>query len=42
MKKFYLKPDAEYLELNIDTPIMDSGFMDGSFEIGEDDEEGRE
>ena len=38
MKKAYLKPIAEIIDLEIDEPIMD--ILDGSFSVGEDDEEG--
>lgn len=38
MKKDYLKPIAEIIDLEIDEPIMD--ILDGSFNVGEDDEEG--
>jgi hypothetical protein len=39
MKKIYLKPDAEYLNIALKEDIMDT-VVDGSWEIGEDDEEG--
>ena len=39
MKKNYLKPDIEYLELDVKDHILDM-IVDGSWEIGEDDEEG--
>ena len=38
MKKADLKPIAEIIDLEIDEPIMD--ILDGSFSVGEDDEEG--
>lgn len=38
MKKFYEKPDAEYLELMIHDAIMLD--LDYSVEIGDDEEEG--
>ena len=38
MKKFYEKPDAEYLDLMIQDEIMLD--LDYSIEIGEDEEEG--
>ena len=38
MKKKYLKPNAEIVDFEIDEPIMD--ILDGSFGVGEDDEEG--
>ncbi len=38
MKKEYLKPDAEIIDFEIDEPIMD--IIDGSFGVGEDEEEG--
>ena len=41
MKKEYLKPDAEVVDFDIDESIMDDLF-DPSWNIGEDDEEGRE
>ena len=39
MKEKYLKPDAHYLELEIEETIMDSIIIP-SWEVGEDDEEG--
>lgn len=39
MKKVYLKPDAECLNMKLEESIMDV-IVDGSWEIGEDDEEG--
>ena len=38
MKKKYLKPDAEIIDFEIEEPVMD--LLDGSFSVGEDDEEG--
>ena len=40
MKRKYLKPEANFVELEIKERLMDGGYYDGSFEIGEDDEEG--
>ena len=39
MKKKYLKPDAEYIKIDIYDSVMDV-VVDGSFSVGEDDEEG--
>lgn len=41
MKKNYLKPDVEYIELEAEERIM-SNLFDPSWGVGEDDEEGRE
>lgn len=38
MKKKYMKPDAEIIDFELNIPIMD--LMDGSFGVGEDEEEG--
>ena len=38
MKKNYLKPEAEIIDFKINEPIMD--ILDGSLEVGEDNEEG--
>lgn len=39
MKRNYLKPEANFLELDIEEHIMDM-IIDGSWDVGEDDEEG--
>ena len=41
MKKFYEKPEAEYLELMLQDVVM-TGDLNFSVDIEEDDEEGRE
>lgn len=41
MKKDYLKPDVYLVEFDLEDRIMDQ-ILDGSWGIGEDDEEGRE
>lgn len=38
MKAKYLKPDATKIDFEIEEPIME--IFDGSFEVGEDDDEG--
>ena len=38
MKKLYLKPNAEYIKLDVDDHIMDQ-YIDGSMGVGDSDEE---